>query len=44
MSSNPDPLVVPSASGYLLLQRDGELLPPDAGHVLLPLARAAIAT
>jgi AmmeMemoRadiSam system protein A len=44
MSSHPDPLVVPSASGYLLLQRDGELLPPDAGHVLLPLARAAIAT
>jgi AmmeMemoRadiSam system protein A len=44
MSSNTDPLVVPSASGYLLLQRDGELLPPDAGQVLLPLARAAIAT
>jgi uncharacterized protein len=44
MSSNADPLVVPSASDYVSLQADVESLPPDAGHVLLPLARAAIAT
>lgn len=44
MSSNADPLVVPSVSGHVLLQRGVESLPPDAGHVLLPLARAAIAT
>lgn len=36
MPTDTDPIILPSGSGYVV--------PQDAGHVLLPLARAAIAT
>lgn len=38
IDSGPDP-----RSGYIVLSAGAQALPPDAGHVLLPLARAAIA-
>jgi uncharacterized protein len=38
-----DSIVLPSGSGYVVLQSGAEALPADAGRVLLPLARAAIA-
>jgi hypothetical protein len=38
-----DPIVVPAASGYVVLQNSAEPLPQDAGQVLLTIARAAIA-
>lgn len=44
MPSEFDPIEVPAASGRAVLRSDGaSLLPQDAGEVLLPLARAAIA-
>jgi len=43
MSANPVPIVLPAASGYVVLQTSAEPLPGDAGQVLLPIARAAIA-
>ncbi len=43
MRSNADPIVLPSGSGYVVLRGSAEPLPQDAGQVLLPLARAAIA-
>ena len=43
MRSSADPIVLHSASGYVVLQTGREPLPQDAGRVLLPLARAAIA-
>ncbi len=42
MPTDSDPIMMPSGPGRVLLQ-DGEPLPQDAGHVLLPLARTAIA-
>ncbi len=42
MPADPGPMVLPSGSGYVVLQSDP--LPQDAGQVLLPLARAAIAS
>lgn len=41
--SPADAIVLPAASGYVVLSSDVDALPPDAGRVLLPLARAAIA-
>jgi len=38
-----NPIVVPSSSGYVVLKADDPSLPREAGQVLLPLARAAIA-
>jgi AmmeMemoRadiSam system protein A len=38
-----DPIVLQSASGYVVLRASAEPLPRDAGTVLLPLARDAIA-
>lgn len=44
MASEFDRITVPAASGHVVLQSDGPSgLPQDAGRVLLPLARAAIA-
>lgn len=43
MTRNIDPIILPSASGYVVLQKAAEPLPQDAGTVLIPLARAAIA-
>jgi AmmeMemoRadiSam system protein A len=43
VTRNVDPIVLPSASGYIVLQKAAEPLPQDAGAVLLPLARASIA-
>lgn len=44
MGRESDPMVVPAATGRVILQADGSSrLPQDAGRVLLPLARAAIA-
>lgn len=42
MPADADPIVLASGSGRVDMQSVGAL-PPDAGHVLLPLARAAIA-
>jgi AmmeMemoRadiSam system protein A len=44
MAADPDPIVLAAASGRVVLQ-SGEPtpFPPRAGHVLIPLARAAIA-
>lgn len=42
MAMDVDPIVVPARTGRVVLQGAGAL-PPDAGEVLLPLARAAIA-
>ena len=36
--------VLNPGSGYIVLSEGAQALPQDAGHVLLPLARAAIAT
>ena len=44
MTGRADPIVPHSASGYVAAQEGGETLPEDAGRVLLPLARAAIAS
>ena len=43
MNADANPIVLSSASGYVVLQRGDDPLPQDAGQVLLPLARAAIA-
>jgi len=43
MTTDPVPIVLPAASGYVVLQKGVESLPRDAGSVLLPIARAAIA-
>jgi AmmeMemoRadiSam system protein A len=43
VTRNIDPIILPSASGYVVLQKAAEPLPQDAGTVLIPLARAAIA-
>ena len=43
MRGDAGPIVLPSASGYVVLQKAAEPLPQDAGAVLLSLARAAIA-
>ena len=43
MPVNSGPIVLPSGSGYVVLVGGGAL-PQDAGRVLLPLARAAIAS
>lgn len=44
MPANSGPIVLSSGSGHIVLQSGGPLpYPSDAGHVLLPLARAAIA-
>ena len=43
MTADASPIVLTSDSGYVVLQRADGALPPDAGQVLLPLARAAIA-
>src|SRR5262245_61761024 len=43
VTRNVDPIVLPSASGYVVLQKAAEPLPHDAGSVLLVLARASIA-
>ncbi|MCC7483521.1 MAG: AmmeMemoRadiSam system protein A [Burkholderiales bacterium] len=40
---SPNPIIMPAASGYVVLEAHEQRLPPDAGRVLLPLARAAIA-
>lgn len=37
-------VVYDSGSGHIVLSAGAQVLPQDAGHVLLPLARAAIAT
>lgn len=42
MPISPDPIVLHAGSGRVVL-RSGGPLPQDAGHVLLPLARSAIA-
>jgi AmmeMemoRadiSam system protein A len=41
--TDADRIVLPAASGYVVLRGSAGALPPDAGQVLLPLARAAIA-
>src|SRR5262245_21029363 len=43
MASNGQ-VVLPSASGYVVLQRSADPLPQGAGAILLGLARAAIAS
>ena len=43
MTADANPIVLTSGSGYVVLQRTDGALPPDAGQVLLLLARAAIA-
>ncbi len=44
MPADPGPIVISSRSGQIVLQSGDPLpFPPDAGHVLLPLARTAIA-
>ncbi len=44
MPVDSGPVVYHSGSGYIVLSAGTQALPQDAGHVLLPLARAAIAT
>jgi AmmeMemoRadiSam system protein A len=44
MPVDSGPVVYHSGSGYIVLSAGAQALPQDAGHVLLPLARAAIAT
>jgi len=45
MADRPEPIVVSTASGRVILQSDGPPpLPQDAGRVLLPVARSAIAS
>ena len=45
MRDRSGPVVLPAASGRVILQSDApSSLPPDAGEVLLPLARSAIAS
>ena len=44
MKDRSGPIVLPAATGRVILQSGGpSTLPPDAGEVLLPVARAAIA-
>ena len=43
VTRNVDPIILPSASGYVVLQKAAEPLPQDAGAILLALARASIA-
>jgi len=45
MPADADPLVIPAGSGHIVLRSGGaQPYPSDAGAVLLPLARSAIAT
>jgi AmmeMemoRadiSam system protein A len=44
MPVNSSPILFDSGSGHIVLSAGAQTLPQDAGHVLLPLARAAIAT
>ena len=44
MTRNVDPIILPSATGYVVLQKAAEPLPQDAGLILLALARASIAS
>jgi len=43
MPADPGPIVFSSGSGHVVLSAGTQALPDDAGRVLLPLARAAIA-
>jgi len=43
MPADPGPIVFSSGSGHVVLSAGTQALPGDAGRVLLPLARAAIA-